>query len=187
MDYWGCRYYIGLLTAARYHGANASGSTSFSSHDGRARQASNCLCRVKIYFITNRDLSKIPVQSIANSQEYVNCFNSRSYRYGFANYPINLAGLNHIVTVLAELQETMKPEKLLALAESHRQLAWKQRLGYLLELLDASELADVLKNHLDKQKRVDYIPLMAGSRCSVKAKRNITWRIIENAKVESDI
>ncbi|GEM_PF-6052568 len=80
----------------------------------------------------------------------------------------------------------MKSDQLLTLAESQSTLAWKQRLGYLLKIVGATELADVLKNHLAQQKRVDYIPLMPCIEIS-NAARNVTWKIIENATVESDI
>jgi len=53
--------------------------------------------------------------------------------------------INHIATVLAELQEGMKQDQLLALAKNQPARAWKQRLGYLLEVVDAIELAEILK------------------------------------------
>ena len=103
------------------------------------------------------------------------------------NFPHQAGGLNHIVTVLAELQENMDPDKLLALAKSNPVLAWKQRLGYLLETVEAAILADILKKYLAQQNRVDYTPLLPGLAKSTEAPRNSTWKIIENATVESDL
>jgi predicted transcriptional regulator of viral defense system len=102
-------------------------------------------------------------------------------------YPKQSAGLNHIATVLTELQETMSPDKLLMLAENQSVLAWQQRLGYLLEIVNAKELAEALKLNLSKQKRLDYIPLMLGLKVKLNARKKETWKIIENTKIESDI
>lgn len=43
------------------------------------------------------------------------------------HYPSQSGGLNHIATVLSELQESINPEKLLLLAENQNSLPWKQR------------------------------------------------------------
>ena len=103
------------------------------------------------------------------------------------SYPHQSAGLNHIATVLTELHESINPERLLALAERSSILAWQQRLGYLLQLVEANELADVLKKHLSKQNRIDYILLAPGKKATKQAKKNVDWKIIENTKIESDI
>jgi predicted transcriptional regulator of viral defense system len=101
-------------------------------------------------------------------------------------YPHRSGGINHIITVLAELHENIKPDNLLRLINNQPELAWKQRLGYLLDMLGADELVKVLHNHLSLQKRVDYILLMPGLSVSTKMSRNEKWKIIENTTVEVD-
>ena len=54
-------------------------------------------------------------------------------------YPHQSGGLNHIATVLTELVEKMDVEKLYELAEKNQEITWKQRLGYLLDILWSSE------------------------------------------------
>lgn len=103
------------------------------------------------------------------------------------NYPGQSMELSHIATVLAELHETMNAEKLLALAESSTELTWQQRLGYILEQVEAKELANVLHENLAKQKRIDYIPLASNVKAAKNATSNLHWKIIENVKIESDI
>src|SRR3990167_9636716 len=82
---------------------------------------------------------------------------------------------------------SMNPEELLALAEKSSSFAWQQRLGYLLEIVGANKLAEVLKKHLSKQKRLDYILLTPGRKVTKQSKKNNTWKLIENTKIESDI
>ena len=186
MEYWQCPYYAGLLTAAGYHGATHQAVQVFQVMiDGRTKP--QILCgKVKIRFIANRHLPETPVQSISTAKSLLRVSTPESTAMDLLNYPHQSGGLNHTATILAELKDCMKPDQLLALAESQSTLAWKQRLGYLLEIVGATELADVLKKHLAQQKRVDYVPLMPGIEIS-NAARNVTWKIIENATVESDI
>lgn len=186
MEYWQCPYYVGLLTAAGYHGATHQAVQVFQVMiDGRSKP--QVLCgKVKIRFIANRHLPETPVQTISTAKSMLKVSTPEGTAMDLLNYSHQSGGLNHIATILAELQESMKPDQLLALAKSQPTLAWKQRLGYLLEVVGAVELADVLKKYLSQQKRVDYVPLMPGIETS-NAARNVTWKIIENATVESDI
>lgn len=186
MEYWQCPYYVGLLTAAGYHGATHQAVQVFQVMiDGHTKPSIQC-GKVKIRFIVNRHLSETPVQSISTAKSMLKVSTPEGTAMDLLNYSHQSGGLNHIATVLAELQESIKPDQLLTLAESQSTLAWKQRLGYLLEVVGAPELADVLKKNLSQQKRVDYIPLIPGIEIS-NAARNVTWKIIENATVESDI
>jgi predicted transcriptional regulator of viral defense system len=187
IEYWQCPYYVGLLTAARYHGATHQAVQVFQIMiEGRSRPPILC-GKVKIRFITNRHLAETPVQTISTAKSMLKVSTPEGTAMDLLNYPHQAGGLNHIATILAELRESMKPGGLLALTETQSTLAWKQRLGYLLEIVDAPELADVLKKYLAHQKRVDYIPLMPGLEESIESPRNATWKIIENATVESDI
>lgn len=186
MEYWGCRYYAGLLTAASHHGASHQAVQIFQVVIPNRRRPIIC-GKVGIQFITNQHFANTPVQNVFTSKSQLTISTPEGTAMDLLNYPRQSGGLNHIVTVLAELQEAMDPKKLLSLAENNPIFAWQQRLGYLLEIVGANELAEVLKIHLAKQKRVDYIPLMSGLKIFKEAPRNKVWKIIENTTVESDI
>jgi predicted transcriptional regulator of viral defense system len=187
MEYWGYHYYAGLLTAAKYHGATHQAVQVFQVMiQGRSRPPIIC-GKVKINFIANKNLAETPVQIFSTAKSMLKISTPEGTAMDLLTYPEHAGGLNHIATVLAELQESMKPEKLLTLVESESTLAWKQRLGYILEILGASKLAEVLKKYLKLQHRIDYIPLMSGLKNFSNASRNSTWKIIENATIESDI
>lgn len=187
MEYWGYRYYAGLLTAAAYHGASHQAVQVFQVMIDNRRPLLVC-GKIRVQFITNSHLTKTSTQNISTSKSMLTISTPESTAIDLLNYPHQSGGLNHIVTVISELQETMDPKKLLALAEIQPELAWKQRLGYLLEVVEAHELADVLKKYLSTQKRIDYIPLLAGLKKTDKTfSRNLTWKIIENTTIESDI
>jgi len=186
MEYWGCQYYAALLTAARYHGATHQSVQVFQVIVPTPRYPITC-GKVKIDFIVNKNLDKTPIQKIITAKSMLTISTPEGAAMDLMNYPNQSGGLNHIATVLSELQESMKPEKLLSLAESQKILSWKQRLGYLLEVIGATQLVEGLKAHLKQQKRLDYIPLIPGIKDSGKIKKNTTWKIFENATIESDI
>lgn len=186
MEYWHCRYYVSLLTAASHHGAAHQAVQVFQVMAERDRPSITCN-KVKIRFITNKHLSKTPTQTMATLKSMLVLSTPEGTAMDLLNYPEQSGGLNHIATVLSELQEAMSTKKLLLLVESHSEVVWKQRLGYLLDKVGAGELAHVLEMNLAKQKRVDYIRLMPGLKKINKIKRNSTWKIIENVTVESDL
>jgi predicted transcriptional regulator of viral defense system len=137
-------------------------------------------------FIANRHFAT-PTQTISTPRSMLQISTPEGTAMDLLNYPRQSGGLNHIATVLAELYESMQPKPLLDLLESQSTLAWKQRLGYLLEIVGATELAEIIKNHLAQQKRIDYVLLMPSAKEFASAKRNKIWKIIENVTVESDI
>lgn len=186
MEYWGCDYYACLLTAAKYHGASHQAVMVFQVMIEGRKSPISC-GKVKVRFIRNRNLKNSFIQSIPTKMSMLNVSTPESTAIDMMNYLDQSGGLNQIATVLSELHENMKPDKLQLLVKKNSTLAWKQRLGYVLEMLGADELANVLKENLAKEKRVDYIPLTTGLKKNKKAKKNETWKIIENTTIESDL
>ncbi len=186
MEYWKCKYYACLLTAAKYHGASHQAVMIFQVMVERHREAIVC-GKIKIKFITNKKLVDTPTQKITTRMSMLMVSTPEGTAMDLMNYPHQSVGLNHIATVLTELHESMNADKLFNLAKNSSVLAWQQRLGYMLEMIGATELAEVLKINLSKQKRLDYIPLAAGIKVTKHAKKNVTWKIIENITIESDI
>ena len=187
MEHWQCSYYVGLLTAARYQGASHQAAQVFQVMiEGRSRPKVIC-GKVTIHFIANRHLSATPIQTLSTAKSLLKVATPEGTAMDLLNFPDQAGGLNHIATILSELQESINPDKLRMLTESKSPFAWKQRLGYLLEAIGASELADVLKKYLAQQRRVDYIPLMPGLEKSQDISRSSVWKVIENATIESDI
>ena len=186
MQYWNINYYACLLTAAKYHGATHQAVMIFQVMVEKPRPPIVC-GKIKVKFIANKNLLQTPTQKIATRMSMLNVSTPEGTAMDLLKYPHQSAGLSHVITVLAELHEAMNPEKLLALAKVSSILSWQQRLGFMLEMVDAHDLAVVLKTHLSKQKRVDYIPLAAGIKVKQNANRNLIWKIIENVKIESDI
>ena len=74
--------------------------------------------------------------------------------------------------------------KRLAVVAKTAPLPWAQRLGYLLELLDAKQPASLLKAYVQENAR-DWTQLVPGAR-HARARRAKDWLLYVNAEVESE-
>jgi hypothetical protein len=108
---------------------------------------------------------------------------SRGNRRGSRWVPTACGGIRPGATILAELAEKIDPKRLVAAAKT-APLPWAQRLGYLLELLDAKESASLLKTYVHENAR-DWTPLVPGAR-RARARRADDWLLYVNADVESE-
>lgn len=185
MDYWGYDYYCGLLTAAMYLGSSHQAPQIFQVIIEQKRSTIEC-GKVRVQFVTKRDIKGVPIQQISTLKSILKLSSAEATAMDLICYPHRSGGLNHIITVLSELHEIITPEKLLSLIENQPELAWKQRFGYLLDILAADELSNVVHNYLSSQKRVDYVLLMPGLPVSTNMSRNEKWKIVENTTVEVD-
>src|SRR5260370_2193668 len=77
-------------------------------------------------------------------------------------YPHHAGGFDQVATILAELAEKIDPKRL-AVAAKTAPLPWAQRLGHLLELLDAKQPASLLKAYVQENAR-DWTHLVPGAR-----------------------
>jgi hypothetical protein len=92
--------------------------------------------------------------------------------------------LNQVATVLGELAERLDADKLVAVANTAPP-AWSQRLGYLLERVDAAEKAAPIKAWVEARAHKPVV-LLAGAKSSSGA-RDKGWKIVVNASVEPDL
>lgn len=180
-------YYVGLITAASFYGAAHQASQIFQVITAKKYPSSITCGRVRIKLIRNINAATIPTKQFSTPYSRITVSTAEATAIDLVRFIKQSGGLNHIATLLAELKDVMKPGKLRMLVETQEGLAWKQRLGYILESVEAPKLANVIKKFLEKQSRVPYIPLSPGLRMEQVQKRNEIWKIIENTAIESDL
>jgi predicted transcriptional regulator of viral defense system len=175
MKYLNFDYYAGLLTASLYYGASHQKPASFQI-------VSNKRIKHPLKFgLVNIDL--IYKKSLAISSPELTVMD-------LFLYPNRSGGLNHIATVLSELIESIKVEKLIKLASSVDKIFWMQRLGYILEKIDVmnNEMKLQITNRLAdylSSKKLRFIPL--ASEIAIEGSpRSEKWKVIENITIESD-
>jgi predicted transcriptional regulator of viral defense system len=175
-------YYFALLTAAERHGAAHQRPQSAQVMVRKNRSPIIC-GKVRVEFIARSDLAKMPVSTFNTPRGRVQYSTPELTALELVGYPKHAGGLGNIATILQELADEIDATKLGTIS-ALSPLSWSQRLGYLLETLGFTTLADALKPLvLDKAR--SYTPLRRAAK-TTGARRNTEWKVIINAEVEPD-
>ena len=176
-------YYVGLLSAAAHYGAAHHQPQVFQVVVTTPLRRIRC-GKVQIEFIAKLDATEVPYRVVQTERGELRYSTPETTVFDLLAYTTHSGGLDNIATVLAELTGVLRKSKLRALAEDVP-LRHVQRLGYLLEVVDASHLAQPLKQFVNRAdpKLVPLDPRqpMAG------AARNEDWRISINTTFEPEL
>ncbi len=176
------RYYVGLLSAAQYHGAAHHRPQELQVVIERNRPAIVC-GSVKVAFVSRRNLVCVPVTSVNSPRGTVVVSTVEATAVDLVGYMRRAGGVDRVAGLLSELGEDMDPERLVEASRSASVL-WAQRLGYLLELVGAADRAALLKEHV-RQRARSFTKLLPGTDAE-DAARSRDWRLLVNASVEVD-
>ena len=182
MEYRSARYYVGLLSAAQYHGAAHHRPQEFQVMLGRNRPMIVC-GSVRVAFVARKALATVPVESFNNPRGTVLVSTIEATAVDLVGYMHRAGGVDRVAGVLSELGEDVDPERLVDASES-ASILWAQRLGYLLEHVGAGDRAALLKEHVQRHAR-NYTKLLPGASAE-GAPRSKDWRLLVNVGVEAD-
>jgi predicted transcriptional regulator of viral defense system len=178
----GLSYYAGLLSAAQYHGAAHHRPQEFQVLLAKNRRPIRCGA-VRVIFAARNRIADVPVQSFNTPRGTILVSTPEATALDLVGYPDRAGGLDHVATILVELAERIDPEKL-AVAAQTAPLPWAQRLGYLLERVDAGAQASALKSHVNRHAR-QAVPLVP-TRPHESSQRDADWKLYVNADVDAE-
>lgn len=184
MKHLGISYYVGLLTAASYHGASHQAPQIYQVIIDKTLHPLQ-VGRAKIQFYKSSLLDKAKALPFKVPTGTLRLSTPEQIAFDLVRHLQASGGINHIATVLSELQESLNADKLVEIATQGMPLSCSQRLGYLLEVVDSKALAQPLKEWL-KDKKPQYI-LLKPSKQRLVLSKDEDWKLIINDKVESDI
>jgi predicted transcriptional regulator of viral defense system len=176
-------YYVGLLSAAQFHGAGHQRPQALQVFVERQRRPIEC-GRVRVLFMVHKKVDAVPVESINTPRGALRISTPEATALDLIGYEQQTGGLNLVATVLAELVEKIDADKL-AKAAQGVPIPWAQRLGYILEKVGAGEKATALKPLVHARARQS-TPLQPAAPVK-NAKRLETWKLFVNADVETDL
>lgn len=183
MSFHGRPYYVGLLSAAALHGAAHQQPQEFQVvTDGQLRPA--VAGRARIRFFSNRRLERTPTMSVKTETGTMSVSTPEATALDLLRYLAPAGHLGNVATVLAELAGRLEARRLLEAARAEGDLPAAQRLGYLLELVGAGEVAVGLAEWISAE-RARLVPLRA-DRSSRRGRRDPRWRVVVNEKVEAE-
>ena len=183
MDHLGHAYYVGLLTAAAYHGAAHQQPQVFqvvTAGPVRPMAAG----RQRLEFTRNRKLARVPVVSRKTDTGNFVLASAEATAYDLVRYPEACGHLDHVATVLTELAEVLDPTKLVRAADAASH-ADARRLGYLLQQLGYRELVGPLAEHVASQRRRRV--LLAPKQPAGDRPPDPVWAVLPNHQLEPDL
>ena len=182
MERLGLPYYVGLLSAAQYHGAAHHRPQEFQVVIAKNRRPIVCGA-VRVAFVARKRIGDVPVQSFNTPRGTIRVSTVEATAVDLVGYERHAGGLDQVATVLGELAEQIDPQRLVAAAKT-APMPWAQRLGYLLELVDAKASAEALSAYVTGSAK-DLAPLLPGTP-HAKAPHDERWRLYINAEVEAE-
>ncbi|HRK07173.1 MAG TPA: type IV toxin-antitoxin system AbiEi family antitoxin [Pseudobdellovibrionaceae bacterium] len=175
-------YYIGLLSAASFHGATHQSVMETQVVTTRSLPIIE-YGRSRIRFIKNKFAEKIPKQPLKTPHGDVMLSSPEATLFDLLRYNQKAAGLSHIATVILEMANTISANKLPAIAEIYNDVPLAQRVGYMLDRFGDRKTSINLYKWL-KGRDVGFVKL----RPSMKEKRetNTKWSLNINTSIEPD-
>ncbi len=183
MELSGTDYYVGLLSAAQYHGAAHHRPQEFQVLTEKRRRSITC-GGVRVVFVFRKSLADVPTRLFNTLRGTVRVSTPEATAVDLVGYPRRAGGLDNVATVLAELAEVIDPELLLAAVRT-APVTWAQRLGYLLELAGEADKAKLLRPWVRDRARdtVALLPCMPRD----GAVRNSDWKLDVNVEVDIEV
>jgi len=183
MAHLGEVYYAGLLTAAEYHGAAHHRPQVFQVVVAKTRRPIRCGV-IRVQFMYRKNAARIPTEPRNTPSGILKISTAEATALDLVGYPEQAAGLNNVATILAELGEALKVDRLLDVA-ALSPTSWLQRLGYLLDIAGEREKAEMIAGYI-KEKGAVPTPL-APNISSKGSSLDSRWRVFVNTDVEPDI
>jgi predicted transcriptional regulator of viral defense system len=183
MGHLGEPYYVALLSAAACHGAAHQAPMVFQVMVPRARRSLVC-GGVQVDFVARRDMERTPVVARETPTSVLRVASPAATALELVGYPERCGFLDNIATVLAELAELIDGGALAAEA-TRAPVAWVQRLGYLLALVEQGDLAAHLDGVLTAR---NIFPVALAPWLGMEgAPRDPRWQVAINTTVEPDL
>jgi len=182
MDHLGLYHYAALLTAAEFHGAAPHRPQQFQVMVRTSRKPISCGA-VRVQFTARSDLERTPVLQRNTPRGVLRLASPEATALELVGYASHCGGMDHVLDVLEELAPALDPVRLVAASQTCP-VAWAQRLGYLLDLLDQRTLTEPLVAHTAEHARVN-TRLLVGE-ATAGSERLPRWRLLVNGKVALD-
>ncbi len=178
----GMSYYAGLLSAAQYHGAAHHRPQEYQVMVAKSRRPIVCGA-VRVAFSVRKNISAIPTQSFNTPRGTVLVSTPEATAVDLVGYYNHVGGLDQVATILGELADNLDADKLVAAAQT-APMPWAQRLGYLLELVEAGTRVQALKSYVRTHARQATVLLPTAA--DKGSRRDEGWKLDINADVEAE-
>lgn len=180
-------YYVSLLTAAALKGAGHQRAMVFQAIVNGGSIRSGVKNGTKLDFTARKRLPLDFVHQVKTQTGYMNVADAELTALDLIAEEKKVGGLSRAAEVIAELSEVMHLDESKLCLLNFFSSAVIQRLGYVLDTIGASELAEELYGLLMKtDKTLRKVPLKKGLPVDEGKGVNPRWKVILNYELEID-
>ncbi|MGQ0504072.1 MAG: type IV toxin-antitoxin system AbiEi family antitoxin domain-containing protein [Myxococcaceae bacterium] len=183
MRFHGCAYYVGLLSAAALHGAAHQQPQEFQVvASAQLRPAT--VGRARLRFFTKRHMERTPTVEMKTETGSMRVSTPEATALDLVRYAEAAGHLSHVATVLSELKEKMDGQRLVDAAQADIEFSNIQRLGFLLDRVGATDVAEPLARWLSAHQPRP--ALLRPDRPGGEASTDPRWSLLVNDTIETD-
>ena len=184
MGYLEQPYYVGLLSAAALYGAAHQQPQQYQVVTVRSLREAR-LKNLAIRFFMKQKVSATPVDRIKVQTGYITVSSPEATAIDLVRYARAIGGLDTVLSVLQELGERLRPDRLAESTKQDGNITSAQRLGWLLDKAGFSKITGPLSVWIAETKPFPAkLEASLGTRASKKDSR---WRVIVNTTVEGEL
>ena len=178
-------YYVGLLSAAALHGAGHQQVQQLQLVVPRQERPLKSK-GLSIRFFRKQAFAATPIVHLKGHSGHFPVSTPEATAFDLIRHARQLGGLDAVTTVLAELAESMSTAGLGTAAAAETDATQIQRIGWLLDHLGQTALADALHHALSASRPLPRTPLDSTAPRIGRTHAN-RWRILENVQPQSDL
>jgi predicted transcriptional regulator of viral defense system len=184
MKYLEQPYYVGLLSAAAIHGASHQQPQEFHVVVPRTERDIR-IEGLQIRFFKKAGMNSSPTEEAKTPTGYMHTSDPAVTAIDLVAYAGRVGGLDRVLTVLQELSEKITPNMLIEASNREKNLSHLQRLGWLLEKAQRSDLAAKLADWISKKEpnRTPLDPALPRKGFP----RDSRWNVVMNTHVEGEL
>jgi predicted transcriptional regulator of viral defense system len=184
MLHLGRPYYVGLLSAAALFGAAHQQPQEYQVVTDQPQRLMH-VGRNRIRFLVKKNAAKVAIEEHKTDTGTISVSTPEATAIDLCRYTAVAGGLDNVATLLSELAERIDERRLIEAAKADGEMAFLQRLGYILENFAPGGHSSKLAEWVDERNPRN-APLNPGK--PIKGQPvNRRWRIIVNDIIEGDI
>jgi predicted transcriptional regulator of viral defense system len=172
-------YYIGLLSAAAAHGSQPQAVQVVQVVTDVARREI-ALGRVRVRFYAKRRAADTPTEQPQFAHSFVRVSTREATALDLVRYSARMGGISRVAETIAPMVPNMDKGRLEEALEAANEPALGQRLGYVLEFLGGTKLAQTIEEWLPASPPWALLELGTPNRTNAIISR---WRLRANARI----
>lgn len=182
-------YYIALASAAAFYGAAHQKilvtSVIISKPPLRSTKGDN----IFINYIVKSNFPPNGIQQLKTETGFINVSSPELTLIDLVLYHYHVGSFERVIQIIYQLSDSVSPDKMNILINSiNIPIAVLQRVGFIFDLIELSELSNVVYNFIDN-KNLRNMPLLPSSK-KIKSSDfevNYKWKIIVNIDLQLEL